>query len=103
MTRRRLRLAGFIALSAFMTSACSADPALWNAMATGLTEVADEMAWENANCHWGPMPGGERHGPQRRYCPGDYGYAPPVALPPSYYRRDRGHGGRGDHGRGRWD
>ena len=88
MRHRRSRLLIVAGLGAFATSACSSDPALWDAMAAGLVQAADEMAWENANCYWGPMPGGERYGPQRRYCPGDYGYAPPVALPASYYRRE---------------
>jgi len=92
---RRLAPCAFALMASLSTSACAGDPEFWDAMATGLSNVADEMAWENANCYWGPMPGGERYGPQRRWCPGDYGYAPPVALPPSYhYRRDRDHGGR---------
>lgn len=88
MIHRRLRLIVIAGLGAVTTSACSSDPALWDAMAAGLVQAADEMTWENANCYWGPMRGGERYGPQQRYCPGDYGYAPPVALPASYYRRE---------------
>lgn len=87
--RRPLRIAAVATVAALMTSACTSDPAFWDAMAMGLDQAAADMAWENANCYWGPMPGGERYGPQRRYCPGDYGYAPPVALPASYYRREQ--------------
>lgn len=94
--RKTFRVA-LVAAAALATTACSSDPAFWEAVALGLDEVAAEAEYEAATCYWGAIPGGDRYGVQQRYCPGDYGYRPPVDLPVSYYRRNaRQHDGRGD-------
>lgn len=103
---RPFRLAAVVTTAALMTSACSSDPAVWDAVARGLEMAADDLAWENANCYWAPPPGAY-HGVNQRYCPGDYGYRDLGPLPASYYRdnyrearrdqrRDRDHDRR-DH------
>lgn len=94
-TMKRLAVAAAVSVT---LGGCASDPEFWDALNESLNMASDQIAWENANCYWGPIPGGDRYGAQQRYCPGDYGYQPPVALPPSYYRdrrRDRDH----DHGR----
>jgi hypothetical protein len=105
-TVRRLALT---AVAGLTLSGCSSDPAVWEAVAVGLNNAADEMAWENANCYWAPPPGAPLAANQR-FCPGDYGYRD-IQLPVSYYRDryrddrreqrrgDSDHGGR--HGRRR--
>lgn len=94
MTRssRPLRIAAAVTTAALMTSACTSDPAFWNAVALGLDEVAADMAWENANCYWAPPPGNP-YGVAQQYCPGSYGYRTPVVYIDRPHRDHR----RGEH------
>lgn len=102
---QRLRL-GLIAGAALATTACSSDPAMWEAIALGLDQAAADLEYENANCYWATPPG-LPYGANRRYCPGDYGYRDIWIPPESPYWRDRyrdqrrdRHDGRG-HRRGK--
>jgi|GEM_PF-2878754 len=66
-------------------SGCN-DPALMEGIAMGLSEVNAQLEWENRNCYYAPPPGNP-YGTQR-YCPGDYGYVPPVTVYPGSWRDD---------------
>lgn len=97
MTRssRPLRLAAVATTAALMTSACTSDPAFWDAVALGLDEVAADMAWETANCYWATPPGNP-YGVAQQYCPGSYGYQTPVTV---YVDRPHRDHRRGEHRR----
>jgi hypothetical protein len=94
-SRRPLRIVAAVTAVAMMTSACTSDPAFWDAMATGLELAAADMAWENANCYWAPPPGSP-YGVAQQYCPGSYGYRTPVVYIDRPHRDHR----RGEHRRG---
>ncbi|WP_332653826.1 hypothetical protein [Brevundimonas sp.] len=94
---QRLRL-GLIAGAALATTACSSDPAMWEALALGLDQAAADLQYENANCYWATPPG-LPYGANQRYCPGDYGYRDFWIPPESPYWRDRSR----DHRRDRHD
>jgi hypothetical protein len=73
------RTALVIAVSSIGLSACITDPEVWEGIAMGLNEVAAEMEWENQNCYWSTPPGNP-YGATQKYCPGDWGYQPPVVV-----------------------
>ena len=100
--RSRWALAAITA-AGVVTSACSSDPAFWDAMAQGLDQAAADLEYQNANCYWAPPPG-LPYGANQRYCPGDYGYRDLYIPPQSPYWRERRHGGGdGGHRRDRDD
>jgi len=103
---KNLRM-GLIAAGALGSTACSSDPAFWEAVSVGLDQAAADLEHENAWCYWAPPPGLPQ-GVNQRYCPGDYGYRD-IYIPPesSYWRRghrehrrDRDHDRDRDHRRG---
>ena len=96
---KRLGL-GLVATAALATSACSSDPAMWEAVALGLEQAASDLEYENANCYWAPPPG-IPYGANQRYCPGDYGYRDFYIPPESPYWRDRYRDHRRDQNRER--
>ena len=75
-----------------------------------LEQAAADLEWENRNCYWAPPPG-IPYGAAQKYCPGDWGYQPPVVVVtcaprdrdcdgyPDRRRRDRDHDGRRDRDR----
>ena len=77
-----------LAASSLLVSACSSDPAMWNAIAMGLDEAAADIEYENADCYWATPPG-LPVAVNQRYCPGDYGYRDFWIPPESPYWRDR--------------
>lgn len=83
LSRPRLLAAALVGV--FGLSGCN-DPDLMEGIAMGLNEVAADLEWENRNCYYAPPPGNP-YGSQR-YCPGDYGYAPPVVVYPGSWRDD---------------
>jgi hypothetical protein len=95
-------ITGAVAAAGLATSACTSDPAMWEAMALGLEQAAAELEYENANCYWATPPG-LPYGANQRYCPGDYGYRDIYIPPESAYWRNRGDRRDRDdrrHGRG---
>jgi hypothetical protein len=85
MIRRRLVAALAIAASVG-TSACITDPDVLDGIIMGLDQVNAQLEWENRNCYYAPPPGNP-YGSQR-YCPGDYGYVPPVTVYPGSWQND---------------
>ncbi|HZW16756.1 MAG TPA: hypothetical protein VFF66_10970 [Brevundimonas sp.] len=94
---KKIRLA-LAATAALATTACSSDPAMWEAIALGLDQAAAELEYENAYCYWAPPPG-LPYGANQRYCPGDYGYRDIYIPPESPYWRDRYRDDRRDRNR----
>lgn len=87
MIRRRPIAAAFVLASTVGLSGCITDPDILEGLAMGLNETAAQMEWENRNCYWSPPPGNAL-GAVQRYCPGDYGYTPPVTYVAPRYRDD---------------
>lgn len=87
MVRKRIRIL-LVAATGLLASACSSDPAFWDAVAQGLDEAAADIEYENANCYWSAT---------QRLCPGDYGYRDIYIPPESSYWRERRHDS-GDRG-----
>ena len=96
-TVKRLRL-GLAAMAALATTACSSDPAMWEAIAMGLDQAAADLEYENAYCYWATPPG-LPYGANQKYCPGDYGYRDFYIPPESPYWRDRYRDGRRNQNR----
>jgi len=94
-----LRAVLVLAVSSIGMTACINDPAAWDGIAMGLNEVAADMEWENRNCYWAPPPG-IPYGASQKYCPGDWGYQPPVIVV-SCAPRDRDCDGEIDRQRNR--
>jgi|FLYM01.1.fsa_nt_gi hypothetical protein len=104
------RTALVLAAASLGLTACTTDPEVWNAIAMGLEQAAADLEWENRNCYWAPPPG-IPYGAAQKYCPGDWGYQPPVVVVtcaprdrdcdgyPDRRRRDRDHDGRRDRDR----
>ena len=104
------RTALVLATASLGLTACTTDPEVWNAIAMGLEQAAADLEWENRNCYWAPPPG-IPYGAAQKYCPGDWGYQPPVVVVtcaprdrdcdgyPDRRRRDRDHDGRRDRDR----
>ena len=82
---------GLVATAAVAVTACSSDPAMWEAIALGLDQAAADLEYENANCYQATPPG-LPYGVTQRYCPGDYGYRDFWIPPESPYWRERRHG-----------
>lgn len=74
------RTAVVVAVAGLGLSACTTDPEFWDAFAAGLDQAAAQLEWENQNCYWSTPPGNP-YGISQQYCPGDYGYMPPVYVP----------------------
>ena len=91
---------GLVAMAAVATTACSSDPAMWDAIAMGLDQAAADLEYENAWCYWATPPG-LPVGVNQRYCPGDYGYRDTWIPPESPYWRDRYRDHRRDQNRDR--
>lgn len=68
-----------LAAASLGLSACTTDPEVWEAIAVGLDQAAADLEWENRNCYWAPPPG-MPYGVVQKYCPGDWGYQPPVTV-----------------------
>ena len=96
-TLKKLRI-GLAAMAALATTACSSDPAMWDAIAMGLDQAAADLEYENAYCYWAPPPG-IPYGANQKYCPGDYGYRDFYIPPESPYWRDRYRDGRRNQNR----
>ncbi|HYC67422.1 hypothetical protein [Brevundimonas sp.] len=102
MAHKRIRTL-IVAATGLLASACSSDPAFWEAMAQGLDQAAADLEYQNANCYWAPPPG-LPYGAAQQYCPGDYAYRDFYIPPESGYWRERRHGGSdGGHRRDRDD
>ena len=98
-TLKKLRI-GLAAMAALTTTACSSDPAMWDAIAMGLDQAAADLEYENAYCYWATPPG-LPYGANQKYCPGDYGYRDFYLPPESPYWRDRYRDDRRDRNRER--
>ena len=96
MSRSKLRRLGIAVAAGLGLSACSSDPAFWEAVAVGLDQAAADLEYENAYCYWAP-PQGLPYGANQKYCPGDYGYRDFYIPPESPYWRRRAREGRQDH------
>lgn len=102
MAHKRIRTM-LVAATGLLATACSSDPAFWDAMAQGLDQAAADLEYQNANCYWAPPPG-LPYGAVQQYCPGDYAYRDIYIPPESPYWRERRHGGGdGGHRRDRDD
>ena len=98
MIRSNLRRLGIAVAAGLGLSACSSDPAFWEAVAVGLDQAAADLEYENAYCYWAP-PQGLPYGANQKYCPGDYGYRDLYIPPESPYWRRRAREGRDHHHR----